>query len=152
MSESDNKFARKLMEGRGEEAKPFTSERQLTAQAFNLHVAKRDGLHSEGFAWSHYANYKWTDEGNHERLVILFGPRAVEIEGHNLGLLVEDIREGKLNGVQEMVSAEAELRRANGDEGAIISSVKTHPDFEEIFKEIKGDDREPGFAGKVRGR
>ena len=46
-----------------EDAKSFTSERQHTAQAFNLHVERRDGRRAEGFAWSHYVGYEWTDEG-----------------------------------------------------------------------------------------
>ena len=133
--------------------KGYESERQHTAQAFNLHVEMRGGRHSEGFGWSHYIRYKWTDEGTHERLVILMGTAgAVEIEGHNLAPLVSDIRECKLNGVPEMLTSDIELKVASGHKGAIIRSVKMYPDFEELFKELKGDDREPGFAAKVRGR
>jgi len=58
-----------------DEGKPFTSERQHAAQAFNLHVERRDGRRSEGFAWSYYSNYQWTDKGSHEHLVVLFGMR-----------------------------------------------------------------------------
>jgi hypothetical protein len=137
MPESQSRVLKRIL---GEEPaeKSYTSERQLTAQSFNLHVEKRDGRHAEGFGWSHYFRYRWTDEGTQERLVILMGMAgAVEIEGHNLGLLVNDIRECKLNGVPEMLTAEIELKRANGDQGAIISSVKTYPDFEEILKDIK---------------
>ena len=54
---------------------------------------------SEGFPWSHYAAYQWTDDGARETLVVLFGTRAIEIEGHNLGVLVAEIREGQLNGI-----------------------------------------------------
>src|SRR5579872_5293787 len=87
--------------------KGYSSERQQTAQSFNLHIDKRGGRHSEGFCWSQYLRYKWTDEGSHERLVILMGSAgAVEIEGYNLGLLVDDIRECKLNGVPEMLTSE----------------------------------------------
>jgi hypothetical protein len=152
MPEPQAQFARRLMEGREGDGKSFTSERQLTAQAFNLHVERRDGRHSEGFAWSHYTGYRWTDENDHEKLVVLFGTRAVEIEGHNLGALVHEIREGQLNGVKELVTAEAALKEANADTEAVISSIKTYPDFEELLKEIKGDDREAGHAGRVRGR
>jgi hypothetical protein len=87
----------------------FTSERQHTAQAFNLHVERRDGRRTEGFAWSHYAGYQWTDEGSHERLVVVFGMRAIEIEGHNLGVLVTEIREGQLNSIRELASGQAQL-------------------------------------------
>jgi hypothetical protein len=152
MAETKALFARKIIEGREPEGKSFTSERQLAAQAFNLHVDFRGGRHAEGVGWSHYFTYRWLDKGDHESLDIIFSGRAIEIEGHNLGILVREIREGQLNGVLEMVSAEAELKRVEADDGPIIRSVKISPDFDELLKEIKGDDREPGFAGKVRGR
>jgi ketol-acid reductoisomerase len=97
--------------------------------------------------------YRWTDEGEYERLVVLFGSRAVEIEGHNLKALVDQIREGQLNGVRELITAQAELKRANAESEPVISSVKTYPDFEELLKEIKGgDEHDTGFARKARGR
>jgi hypothetical protein len=152
MPDARSRFLKEIIgEGEGE-PKTFTSERQQTAQAFNLHVERRDGRHSEGFAWSHYVGYQWSDEGDHETLVVLFGTRAVEIEGHNLSALVNEIREGQLNGIKELVTAHAALREANADTGAIISSIKTYPDFEDLLKELKGDDREAGHAGRVRGR
>ena len=134
--------------------KGYSSERQHTAQSFNLHIDKRGGLHSEGFCWSQYLRYKWTDEGSHERLAILMGAAgAVEIEGHNLGLLVEDIRECKLNGVPKMLTSEIELKRAAGHTGAIISSVKMYPDFDDLFKEIKGEEKDAAKgAGSWTGR
>src|ERR1035437_8058200 len=76
MPEAKSKFLDKILDGKGagaEDAKSYTSERQHTAQAFNLHVERRDGRRAEGFAWSHYAGYEWTDEGSHERLVVVFG-------------------------------------------------------------------------------
>ena len=106
----DKTFAQKLLRKAADRQSPqddeksFTSERQHTAQAFNLHVERRDGRRAEGFAWSHYAGYQWTDEGNHERLVVVFGMRAVEIEGQNLGVLVGEIREGQLNSIRELAS------------------------------------------------
>ena len=83
----------------------------------------------------------------------MFTGRAVEIEGHNLGVLVNEIREGQLNSIRELASAQAELMRVNADSEPVIISVKTYPDFEELMKELKGDDgHDAGFAGKVRGR
>ena len=149
-------FLRKIMNERSdlpEENAPFTTERQLTAQAFNLQAEKRDGRHSEGFPWSHYAGCKWSDEGGHERLVILFGARALEIEGHNLRDLVDEIREGKLNGVKEMVTSQAVLKEAAADTDPIITGITMHPEFEKILDEIKGEqEHDTGFARKVRGR
>src|SRR5271165_4114300 len=142
MPEGKSQFLRKLLNENGdlpEDQTPFTTERQLTAQAFNLQVEKRDGRHSEGFPWSHYAGCKWSNEGEHERLVILFGPRALEIEGHNLRDLLDEVCEGKLKGVKEWVTAQAALKEATADTDPIITSITMHPDFEEILKEIKGE-------------
>jgi hypothetical protein len=141
------RFLNKILESQSPEPddKGYTSERQHTAQAFNLHVERRDGRRTEGFAWSHYAGYQWTDAGSHERLVVIFGMRAVEIEGHNLGVLVNEIREGQLNSIRELASGQVQLlQRGNADNQPVIESVKLYPDFEEVLREIKGEDkREP---------
>jgi hypothetical protein len=144
MPEKKGRFIDKILDGKGpgaDDGGSFTSERQHTAQAFNLHVERKDGRSAEGFPWSHYAGYRWTDEGSFERLVVIFGARAVEIEGNNLGLLINEIREGQLNGVRELASEQAQLqRRANEGNPLVITGVKTYPEFEDILKEIKGDD------------
>jgi hypothetical protein len=154
MPETKSRFLDKILDNReADEGKTFTSERQHTAQAFNLHVERRDGRHTEGFAWSHYAGYQWTDDGSHERLVVVFGMRAVEIEGHNLGVLVAEIREGQLNSVRELASGQVQLLlQGNPDNQPIIESVKSYPDFEEVLKELKGEQDEPqsGHAGRIR--
>jgi hypothetical protein len=154
MPETKSRFLNKILETKDAEpdaAKSYTSERQHSAQAFNLHVERRDGRRAEGFAWSHYAGYQWTDLGNHERLVVVFGMRAVEIEGHNLGVLVSEIRDGQLNSVRELASGKAILlEQANPDNGPVITSVKSYPDFEEVLKGIKGEDeRETRFTRKL---
>ncbi len=141
--------------GKGREEDPertFTSERQHTAQAFSLlHVEHRDGRRSEGFAWSHYVGYQWTDEGSHEKLVVVFGTRAVEIEGHNLGVLIAEIREGQLNSIRELASGQAQLlQQGNPDNQPIIASVKSYPDFDDILTDIKGEEHETGHAGRIR--
>src|SRR5580698_2478763 len=142
MPETKSRFLNKILDGHEpEEGKTFTSERQHTAQAFNLHVERRDGRRTEGFAWSHYAGYQWTDEGSHERLVVVFSMRAIEIEGHNLGVLVTEIREGQLNSIRELASGQAQLlQQGNPDNQPIIASVKSYPDFDDILKEINGED------------
>ena len=155
MPETKSRFLNRIIDEKGaDEAAPFTKERQHTAQAFNLHVERKDGRRTEGFAWSHYAGYQWTDEGERERLVVIFGARAVEIEGHNLGVLVTEIREGQLNSIRELASRQATLlEHEKPDGGPIISSVKSYPDFEQILKDIKGDDDDKSehvkrFAGR----
>jgi len=139
MPEGKGKFLERILEPEGR--KSFSSERQLAPQAFSLHVERRDGRQAEGFAWSHYMGYRWTDEGEHERLVVIFGERAVEIEGRNLGVLVSEIRDGQLNGIRELASRQRTLlESANPGNEPIIGSVRAYPDFEEILREIKGED------------
>jgi hypothetical protein len=143
MPDTKSKFLNRIIDEKstGNEGAAFTKERQHTAQAFNLHVERKDGRRTEGFAWSHYMGYQWTDDGHHERLVVIFGSRAVEIEGHNLGVLVTEIREGQLNSIRELASRQATLlEHEKPDGGPIISSVKSYPDFEQILKDIKGED------------
>ena len=151
MPDVKSRFLNKILDDKGDAPKPFTSERQHTAQAFNLHIKRRDGRRAEGFAWSHYVGYQWTDEGSHERLIVIFGTRAVEIEGHHLGVLVEEICEGQLKSIHELVTGQKLLlEQDNPDNVPIIGSVKTYPDFEEVLKEIKGDgDHDTGFARKI---
>lgn len=156
MPDVKSRFLDKILDNKNPDPeKSFSAERQHTAQAFNLHIERRDGRRSEGFAWSHYVGYQWTDEGDHERLIVVFGARAVEIEGRNLGVLVAEIREGQLNGIRELATGQNRLlEQTNPDNEPIISSVKTYPDFEDILKEIKGeeDEHEAGHAGRIRGR
>lgn len=141
MPEAKSRILHKILEqGGAEEQKSFSKERQLSAQAFNLHVERRDGRSAEGFAWSHYVGYQWKDEGEREKLVVIFGERAVEIEGHNLRLLLDGIREGQLNGIYELASGQSKLLAQNNpDNEPVIASVKSYPEFDEILKEIKGD-------------
>ena len=154
MPETKSRFVNRIIEEKAPDTAAYTKERQHTAQAFNLHVERKDGRKTEGFAWSHYAGYQWTDEGEHERLVVIFGARAVEIQGHNLGVLITEIREGQLNSIRELASRQATLlEHEKPDVGPIISSVRSYPDFEQILREIKGEDDDKSqhvkrFAGR----
>lgn len=140
MPEARSRVVHRILEQSGDAAKSYTKERQLSAQSFTLHVERRDGRSAEGFSWSHYVGHHWTQEDGREKLVMLFGQRAVEVEGQNLGALVEGIRDGQLNGIRELPGARvALLRQANPDNEPIIESVKCYPEFDEILKEIKGD-------------
>src|SRR5476649_1424194 len=153
MPEPKSRFLKDLIDKKSPDADAepsFTRERQHTAQAFNLHVERRNGRRTEGFPWSHYGGYQWTDEGSLERLVVVFGMRAIDIEGHNLGVLVNEIREGQLNSIRELASGQAQLlQQGNPDNQPVITSVKSFPDFEALLKDIKGEDeRETGHARK----
>jgi hypothetical protein len=144
MHEPQSRFLKQIIrptDSSGDEPKTFTSERQHTAQAFSLHVEWKDGRHTEGFAWAHYSGYRWLDIGDCEKLLLIFGPRALEIEGHNLGVLVTEIRDGQLNSIRELSTVQQKaLGQANDENQPIISSVKSYPDIDEILKEIKGED------------
>jgi len=156
MHETKSRLLNRILESKDAEqdaARSFTSERQHAAQAFALHVDFRDGLASEGSAWSHFARYRWADLGEHERLRVIFGPTCVmEILGHNLGKLVASIREGQLNGLREMSSAETALALHEGSEEPVILRVSAYPDFDKFFEAVRQgeEEHEPGFAGKVR--
>ena len=151
MPEARSRVVHKILEQTAEGAKSYSKERQLSAQSFTLHVERRDGKSAEGFSWSYYVGHHWTRNEDSEKLVVLFGQRAVEVEGHNLGILVEGIRDGQLNGIRELSSGQAMLlRQANPDNEPIIESVKTYPDFDEILKEIKGENDDKGrFARRI---
>ena len=141
MPDTKSQFLKRILEEPDEPEKSFASERQLTAQAFNLHVEKRDGRHAEGFAWSHYTGYRWVNEGEIEKLVVVFGTRAIEVEGHQLGILVNEIRDGQLNRIRELATPQRKLlEAANPENEPIIASVRTYPDFDEMLKELKGED------------
>jgi hypothetical protein len=151
MPEGRSGVVHKILERTGEGAKSYTKERQLSAQSFTLHVERRDGRSAEGFSWAHYVGHHWAQEGERERLVVLFGERAVEVEGHNLKALVDGIRDGQLNGIRELPSAKAALlRQSNPDNEPIIEAVRCYPEFNEILKEIKGEnDDKARFARRI---
>jgi len=143
MPEAKSRILHKILEQGAEGEKSFTKERQLSAQALSLHVERKGGRQAEGFSWAHYVGHHWSGEGEREKLVVLFGERAVEVEGHNLKVLVDGIRDGQLNGIRELPSANAALlRQSNPDDEPIIESVKCYPEFDEILKEIKGENND----------
>lgn len=147
----ESKFLKKII-GDDDEQRAFTSERQHTAQAFTLHIEWKDGRRTEGFAWAHYLGYRWTDNSETEKLVLIFGERAIEIEGHNLGVLVDDIREGKLNSIKELPSSRQMLQKANPTGEPVISAIRSFPDLDEILTEIKGEGHgnKGGHAGRIQ--
>jgi hypothetical protein len=148
-SHTSSKFLRRILEMQGDlpedhEPMPSTAERQLTAQASTLLVEWLDGRRVEGFPWSQYGGCRWTDDGEHETLVILFGTRGfLEITGLNLRVLLPYIREVQLTGVRELPSSQRkQLEQMNPENLAIIARIRAYPDFEEVLKEIKGEQDE----------
>jgi hypothetical protein len=151
MPETRSRVVHKILEQSEDAAKSYTKERQLSAQALSLQVEHRDGLSAEGFSWSYYKGHRWKNEGGRERLVVLFDDRMIEVEGRNLKVLVDSIRDGQLNGIRELSGSQvALLRQANPDNEPIIESVKCYPEFDEILKEIKGENDDKGrFARRI---
>jgi hypothetical protein len=149
--EARSKVVHRILEQTGEAGRSYTKERQLSAQSFTLHVERRDGKSAEGFSWSHYVGHHWSKDEGRETLIMLFGQRAVEVEGQNLGALLESLRDGQLNGIRELSGSQAALlRQANPDNEPIIESVRCYPEFEEILKEIKGENDDKGrFARRI---
>jgi hypothetical protein len=141
-------FARKFMQEHeldGQELPPrvWTRERQSTAQALNLRVDWIDGRRSEGFAWHRYAGFEWEDVSDEERLTIHFDPRFVEIFGKNLGALIDDIAEGRLNRIRELSGAQRkQLEQLNPDNEPIIRAIHVYPRFQALLEEIKGEENE----------
>ena len=133
----------RILDRAPEDEKAFTKERQHTAQAFTLHVEWRDGRRTEGFAWAHYLGYRWADEGEAEKLILIFGERAIEVEGHNLAPLVDEIREGRLSSIKELsTSRQMLLNDANPGGEPVIAGIRSYPDVAEILKQIKGEERD----------
>ena len=92
---------------------------------------------------SGYSDYEWTDEGETEQLVLLFGMRAVLIEGELLGDVVALFREGRLNQIQEMTHREVQqLRQHNPERKPIITRVTVEPDMQLILSAIRGEEDE----------
>ncbi|HTU44892.1 MAG TPA: hypothetical protein VMF91_07510 [Bryobacteraceae bacterium] len=92
---------------------------------------------------SHYSDYEWTDEGDKERLVILFGMRALTIEGELLAGTVDLLNEGRLTHIEEMTHSKVqELKRDNPHRLPIISRVTVDPDFQTILSAIKGEEED----------
>jgi hypothetical protein len=151
----DKSFAEKLLRkaGQGERLNPEedarTKERQ--ANAFGLGVRFKDGRSSEGFSWADYRGCRWEDLGDKERVTVIFGARVVTVEGYNLDVLVRDIEHGQLSVIREHSGRQVmQLRNENPDNEPIIESIETAPCFEELVREIKGEEeRETRFTRRL---
>lgn len=146
-------FAERLMgkaKGAEEPRSGATGERQLSALAFSLEVVFKDGRRARGFAMSGYSDYEWTDEGEMEQLVLLFGMRAITVEGELLGSVVALLREGRLMQIQEMTHREVQqLREHNPENKPIITRVTVEPDMQLILSAIRGEEDETRNVRRV---
>src|SRR5262249_14513410 len=87
--------------------------------------------------------FEWEDIGDEERLTIHFDPRFVEIFGKNLGVLMDDISEGRLNRVRELSGAQRkQLEEMNPDDEPSIRAIHVYQRFQTLVEEIKGEEDE----------
>jgi hypothetical protein len=144
-------FAETFLKDAHKEVDDVDKERQHGITAFTLRVKYRNGRRIEAFAWSHYAGYQWAALADgQERLTLMFGTRAVIVEGQGLQNLLREINEGRRRTITEMTEPEARLVLAEGEgDKAVVSRITVKPDFEEIVKEIAGEEHDTGFARKV---
>jgi hypothetical protein len=115
-------------------------------QAFNLRVDLKDGRKKRGFSWSQYTDYQWSDEGDSEVLIILFGLRIVTVRGFHLDSLAREIDEGKLKTFEELMATEVRELQSNPDDDPVVTAVEFYPPFEDIIKTLKGEEDEAGNA------
>ena len=131
--------------------KGFATEVQHTAQALALHVDYRDGRTSEGVSWSHFGRYQWRDMHGHESLRIIFGPMcAMEVIGIGLKVLEDEIREGKLKGIVEMLEQQVLLAKSGGQGEFLIQKVNAYPSFDALFQAIQEEGQEQDHGGKSK--
>jgi hypothetical protein len=143
MHEGRSKFVQEILAEQTETPRngDASDKEWQKVQAFTLRAELGDGRGVEGFPWAHYGGYRWTDEGEKEVLTLLFGGRALRIEGYNLRILLREIDDGRRRLIKAMSEPEAKLALYGGErEKALITGVKAYPDFEEIVREIKGED------------
>jgi hypothetical protein len=130
-------FAQALMK---EQPPANDTERQIGIQAFTLRVKYSNGRRVEGFSWHHYAGYEWDGEGEKEKLTLLFGMRAVVVEGYRLQNLLREIDDGRRRTLKEMSDTEARLALNTPEENEpVITRITAEPSFLEVIKELKGE-------------
>lgn len=153
----DKGFAEKLLERGVSALGPSDDEARTKARqlnAFGLGIRFKDGRSGEGFSWADYRGYRWEDLGENERVIVIFGARVLIVLGYNLDVLVRDIEHGQLAAIREHSSRQVtQLRNENPNNEPIIVSIETAPRFEEIVREIQGEnDDKHNHARRVAGR
>lgn len=122
--------------------------------AFGLTVKYKDGRKEEGFSWADYRGHEWRDEDGKECIETIFGPRVLSVKGFNLSGVLWDIEHGECRVIVELTSRRVtELCHNNPENLAIVESVQVSPSFQEIIREIKGDDDDnQRYVKRVAGR
>jgi hypothetical protein len=116
-------------------------ERQPMAESHTVTAIFKEGRRRRGFAMAHYSDYEWTEAGNGERLVVLFGNRALTIEGELLDGVILLLETGRLTHVQELTQREVEsLRRDNPGRKPIVTRLTVEPELQDMLSAIKGEE------------
>jgi hypothetical protein len=125
----------------------LTREHQTNAQAFSLSVVFKDRRRRQSFPWSMYGGHEWTDDGDIETIVTLFGERGCIIRGYRFAALDRDLSLGKLASIREHTKAQVESMQAGEGEEPIIVSIETFPPFPQLVTSLKGEEEhENGHA------
>ncbi len=134
----------------------FVKERQASGQAGLLCLRFRGGRDEETVPWSLFARAKWHDDGNAERLSLLFSNCLVTVEGEHLRSIRLAHEEGQLKSLEEHNERDVELLRSeNADvrpdhKKPIIRSIRVEPSFEQTVSAMKGQDaHETRFTRKL---
>jgi hypothetical protein len=137
------KFAARNAEADEDEA-GLTREHQTNAQAFSLSVVFKDRRRRQSFPWSMYGGHEWTDDGDVETIVALFGERGCVVRGYRFEALDRDLSLGKRASIREHTKAQVESMLAGEGEEPIIMSIETFPPFPMLVNSIKGESDENG--------
>jgi len=129
---------------RDEDVRSHTSERQHAAQAFALHLEYKDGRASENIPWMRFVRANLTDYSDCERLTVLFDNCVVEVDGHNLKAIEEDLRECRLKEIVELLSQQVKLKRAEGAAEPLVSAIRCYPEIDIAVSQMKGEDDDQG--------
>jgi len=135
------KFARREADADEDEG-GLTREHQTNAQAFALSVVFKDRRRRQTFPWSMYGGHEWTDDGDIENIIVLFGERGCVVRGYRFASLDRDLSLGKRASIREHTKAQVDSMLADEGDEPIIVQVETFPGFPQLVSLIKGEDED----------
>jgi len=130
------KFAPRSADAHEDES-GVTREHQTNAQAFALTVVFKDQRRRQSFPWSMYSGHEWTDDGDVETIVSLFGERGCIVRGYRFKTLDRDLSLGKLASIREHTKAQVESMTRTEEDEPVIVSIETFPPFPELVEALQ---------------
>jgi hypothetical protein len=118
----------------------LTREHQTNAQAFALSVIWKNPRRRQTFPWSMYSGHEWTDDGDIETIVILFGDRGCIVQGYRFASLDRDLSLGKRASIREHTKSQVDSMLAQEGDEPVIVSIEAFPPFPELVAAIKGEE------------